>query len=83
METSELLLESAYLLDFCTILYYAQAVTRGAYVMKKDKHDCCAAPGTVEPEKEGHALLNIGKIVFLIAVLVAAWFLLERLIERK
>ncbi len=34
-------------------------------------------------EGEGSLLLNIGKILFLIAVLVAAWFLLERLMGNK
>jgi hypothetical protein len=38
-----------------------------------------------EPGEPGHGslLLNIGKTVFLIAVLVAAWFILENLIGCK
>ncbi len=44
--------------------------------------------GNKEPEKpqeqeQGSALLNIGKIIFLIATLVAAWFILERLMGSK
>jgi hypothetical protein len=40
-----------------------------------------------EPEKqeepqEGSLLLNIGKTVFLVAVLVAAWFILEKLMGK-
>lgn len=41
-----------------------------------------------EPEKpgepqQGNLWLNIGKIIFLIAVLVAAWFILDWLIGGK
>ncbi len=36
-----------------------------------------------EPPQEGSLWLNIGKIVFLVAVLVAAWFILERLMGGK
>ncbi len=36
-----------------------------------------------ENEGEGNLLLNIGKIVFLVAVLIAAWFLLEWLMGSK
>ena len=41
-----------------------------------------APPGPPEP-KEGSGLLNILKLIFLIAVLVASWFLLDRLINGK
>jgi hypothetical protein len=33
-------------------------------------------------EPQGSLLMNIGKTVFLIVVLVAAWFILERLIGK-
>jgi hypothetical protein len=36
-----------------------------------------------EEPQHGNPWLNIGKLVFLIAVLVAAWFVLERLIGSK
>ena len=38
-----------------------------------------------EPEtpKEGNPWINIGKIIFLVVVLVVAWFVLEWLIGRK
>jgi hypothetical protein len=36
-----------------------------------------------EREEEGPVWLNIAKIVFLIIVLVAAWFVLEWLLGRK
>jgi len=40
-----------------------------------------------DPQKqkqgEGHLLMNIGKIVFLIAVLVAFWYLFDRWIGSK
>jgi hypothetical protein len=41
-----------------------------------------------EPEKpqepqQGNPWLNIGKIIFLVAALVAAWFVLEWLLESK
>lgn len=49
--------------------------------MQEDKH---TPSGPEESgEEEGSLLLNIGKIVFLVAVLVAAWFLLEWLMGRK
>ncbi len=43
---------------------------------------------TPDPKKQdeprpGHLWLNIGKIIFLIVVLVVAWFVLEKLIEGK
>ena len=48
--------------------------------MHQDKH----APGPEENgEGKGHFWLNIGKTVFLIAVLIAAWFLLDWLMGRK
>ena len=34
-------------------------------------------------EPQGAAWLNIGKIIFLVATLVAAWYVLEWLIEGK
>ena len=36
-----------------------------------------------EAPEEGSAWQNIGKLLFLIAVLVGAWFLLDRLINGK
>jgi hypothetical protein len=39
-------------------------------------------PGWKEPE-QGQGWKNMGKIIFLIVVLVAAWFVLEWLIEGK
>jgi hypothetical protein len=44
--------------------------------------------GKKEPEKpegqeQGSAFVNIGKIIFLIAALVAAWFILEKLMGSK
>ncbi len=48
--------------------------------MKKDEQD---RPEKTEAQKEDPGLLNIAKIIFLVAVLVAAWFVLEWLIERK
>jgi hypothetical protein len=36
-----------------------------------------------EPQEQGSAFLNIGKIIFLITVLVAAWFILEKLMGSK
>ena len=35
------------------------------------------------PEQEPGAAKNIGKVLFLVAALVAAWFVLEWLIEGK
>ena len=40
-------------------------------------------PARPDTEEQGSAWMNIGKIVFLIAVLVAAWFLLEWLMGSK
>jgi hypothetical protein len=40
-------------------------------------------PGGEAPEAEVSAWKNIGKIIFLIIVLAAAWFVLEWLIEGK
>ncbi len=34
------------------------------------------------PEEEGHAWQNIGRIIFLVVVLVAAWYVLEWLIGK-
>ncbi len=49
--------------------------------MHQDKH---APPGPEENgEGDGHLWLNIGKIVFLVAVLVAAWLLLDWLMGDK
>jgi hypothetical protein len=39
-------------------------------------------PEKPEEPQQGSLLLNIGKIVFLIVVLVAAWFILEKLIGK-
>jgi hypothetical protein len=35
------------------------------------------------PEEQGSPIRNIGKIIFLIAALVAAWFVLEWLMGSK
>jgi len=40
-------------------------------------------PATPEEQKDVSAWVNIGRIVFLIAVLVAAWFVLEWLMGKK
>jgi hypothetical protein len=40
-------------------------------------------PDKPEEPLHGNPWLNIGKIIFLIAVLVAAWFILERLMGNK
>jgi hypothetical protein len=37
-------------------------------------------PEKPEEPQEGNLWLNIGKILFLVAVLVAAWYVLDRLI---
>ena len=48
--------------------------------MNQDKQK---PPGSGDQQEgEGHFLLNAGKTVFLVAVLVAAWFLMEWLMER-
>ena len=49
--------------------------------MQKNDHTP-SGPGERE-EEEGHLLRNIGNTVFLVAVLVAAWFLLEWLMGSK
>jgi len=36
-----------------------------------------------EEPQQGNLWLNIGKIIFLVVVLVAAWYILEWLIEGK
>lgn len=36
-----------------------------------------------EEPRQGSLMLNIGKTIFLIVVLVAAWFILEKLIGHK
>ncbi len=41
------------------------------------------APNKPGEQEQGSVLLNIGKIIFLIAALVAAWFILERLMGDK
>ena len=40
-------------------------------------------PEKTEEPQQGSLLLNIGKIIFLIAVLVAAWFILDWLVSGK
>jgi hypothetical protein len=40
-------------------------------------------PEKQQEQEQGSAFLNIGKIVFLIAALVAAWFILEKLMGSK
>ena len=40
-------------------------------------------PAKPEQPEEGSFWLNFGKIVFLVAVLAAAWFILERLMGGK
>ena len=47
--------------------------------MKKDGRD----ESSNAEEPKGNALLNVGKYIFLIAVLVAAWFVLEWLMGKK
>ncbi len=39
-------------------------------------------PGKQEEPQQGSLLLNIGKTIFLIVVLVIAWFILEKLIGK-
>jgi hypothetical protein len=48
--------------------------------MKQDK--CGQSGPQKNEEEEGHLLLNIGKIVLLVSVLVAAWFFLDWLIGK-
>jgi hypothetical protein len=40
-------------------------------------------PKNPDEQEQGSLIRNIGKIIFLIAVLVAAWFVLERLMGSK
>jgi len=40
-------------------------------------------PKNSDEQEHGSAIRNLGKIIFLIAVLVAAWFVLERLMGSK
>ncbi len=51
----------------------------GRMNMQKDDR---TKPEQAEGPKEGNAWLNIGKIVFLVIVLVAAWFVLEWLMGK-
>lgn len=46
------------------------------------KRETDTKEGTPE-EPQGSLLMNIGKTVFLVAVLVAAWFILEKLMGNK
>jgi hypothetical protein len=39
-------------------------------------------PEKPEEPRQGSLMLNIGKMIFLIVVLVAAWFILEKLIGK-
>jgi hypothetical protein len=50
---------------------------KGVYIMMNND------PENPEEQHHGNPWLNIGKIIFLIAVLVAAWFVLEWLMESK
>ncbi len=47
--------------------------------MQKDDR---TKPEQAEGPQEGNVWLNIGKIVFLVVVLVAAWFVLEWLMGK-
>ncbi len=47
--------------------------------MKKESD---AKAGKQEEPQQGSLLLNIGKTIFLIVVLVAAWFILEKLMGK-
>ncbi len=40
-------------------------------------------PEKPEEQEQGSAFLNIGKTIFLIASLVAAWFILDKLMGSK
>ncbi len=51
----------------------------GRMNMQKDDR---TKPEQAEGPNEGNAWLNIGKIVFLVIVLVAAWFVLEWLMGK-
>ncbi|HUL00932.1 MAG TPA: hypothetical protein VLX29_08765 [Nitrospirota bacterium] len=48
--------------------------------MKKIVDEETKKPNGME---QGSAILNIGKIIFLITALVAAWFVLERFLGSK
>jgi hypothetical protein len=54
------------------------SLTAEGEIVQQDKN---TPPG--HGEGEGHLLLNIGKVIFLVAALAAAWFVLEWLIGRK
>jgi len=62
-------------------------LTRQGVVAGKEGMIMKKATGTNEerPEgpRQGNPWLNIGKLILLIAVLVAAWFVLERLMGGK
>lgn len=47
------------------------------------KKDVQAGPEKTEEPKEGNALRHLGQILLLVAVLVAAWFVLDWLISGK
>lgn len=47
------------------------------------KKDAQAGPEKTEEPEHGSAWRNIGKIVFLITVLVAAWFVMDWLMGGK
>jgi hypothetical protein len=51
----------------------------GGLVVKKDKQNGLEK---TDAQKEDPGLRNIAKIIFLVAVLVAAWFVLELLFEK-
>jgi hypothetical protein len=46
----------------------------------KEQHDTKESVRKEEELQQGSPLKNIGRIIFLIVVLVAAWFILEKLI---
>jgi hypothetical protein len=56
-----------------------KAIPQGVIVNKEKNNET----GKSEEPEEGSLWVNIGKIVFLIAGLVAAWFILERLMGSK
>ncbi len=47
------------------------------------KSEAGSKDGSQEQPREGNLLLNVGKIIFLIVVLIAAWFILDWLISGK
>ncbi len=49
--------------------------------MKQTKHSL--SDSNTEESGEGHLLLNIAKIIFLIAVLVAFWFFFDWWLAKK